>query len=117
MPASWHFGNARIDGGHHRGWIVGHFLDELQDGVRGTTDVEIKWGIHPTGEERASRQDAEDRTTILILISGRFRINLSVASHVLDQPGDYAMWGPGIGHSWRAEADSVVLTVRWPSLP
>ena len=29
-------------------------------------------------------------------------------------------WGihpAGINHSWYAEADSVVITVRWPSLP
>jgi hypothetical protein len=25
--------------------------------------------------------------------------------------GDYAMWGPGIDHSWRAEKDSIVITV------
>jgi quercetin dioxygenase-like cupin family protein len=48
-------------------------------------------------------------------VKGRFRVDLSVDSLVLEQEGDYAMWGPGIGHSWRAEEDSVVVTVRWPS--
>jgi quercetin dioxygenase-like cupin family protein len=38
-----------------------------------------------------------------------------VDSFVLEQEGDYAMWGPGIGHSWHAEEDTVVITVRWPS--
>jgi hypothetical protein len=27
------------------------------------------------------------------------------------------MWGAGTDHSWRAEEDSVVITVRWPSVP
>ncbi len=27
------------------------------------------------------------------------------------------VWGPGIDHCWQAEADSVVITVRWPSIP
>ena len=58
----------------------------------------------------------ETRTTVLLLVSGRFRLDLSVESYILEQ-GDYAMWGPGIGHSWRAEEDSVVVTVRWPSTP
>ena len=27
------------------------------------------------------------------------------------------VWGRGVDHSWYAEEDSVVLTVRWPSVP
>lgn len=51
----------------------------MDDGdVRRTKDVEIKWGVHPAGEQRASWYDHEDRTTILVLISGRFRIDLSI---------------------------------------
>jgi quercetin dioxygenase-like cupin family protein len=84
-----------------------------QGDVRRNDDVEIKWGIHPSGEAREAWHDDESRTTVLILIKGRFRIDLSVGSHVLEREGDYAMWGPGIGHSWKAEDDSVVLTVRW----
>jgi quercetin dioxygenase-like cupin family protein len=83
--------------------------------VRQSGAVEIKWGIHASGEERADWQGDESRTTVLLLVKGRFRVNLSVDRLVLEQEGDYAMWGPGIGHSWRAEEDSVVITVRWPS--
>jgi hypothetical protein len=53
----------------------------------------------------------------LLLVKGRFGIELSTGSFVLEREGDYAVWGPGINHSWYAEADSVVITVRWPSLP
>jgi len=53
----------------------------------------------------------------LILVRGRFRLDLSVASTTLEKEGDYAVWGPGIDHSWQAEEDSVVITVRWPSIP
>jgi quercetin dioxygenase-like cupin family protein len=110
---SWFAGNAVRDGKDHRGWIVGHFMD-VGD-VRQSGGVEIKWGIHASGEERADWQADGTRTTVLLLVKGRFRVNLSVDSFVLEQEGDYAMWGPGIGHSWRAEEDSVVVTVRWPS--
>ena len=61
--------------------------------------------------------EEEQRTTILILVRGRFRIDLSVGSALLAEPGDYAMWGPRIAHSWRSEEDSVVVTVRWPAVP
>jgi glyoxylate utilization-related uncharacterized protein len=52
---------------------------------------------------------------VVLLIEGRFRVKLSGGTYVLRRPGDYIMWGPGIGHSWRAEEDSVVVTIRWPS--
>ena len=49
-------------------------------------------------------------------MEGRFRLNLPGEAVVLDTQGDYVMWGTGVDHSWRAEADSVVITVRWPSV-
>jgi hypothetical protein len=109
----WHFGNAVVDGEERRGWLVGAFMDAGD--VRMSTDVEIKWGIHPAGDWRETWFEQEDRTTVLMLVSGRFRIDLSVGSALLYEQGDYATWGPGIGHSWRAEEDSVVVTIRWPS--
>lgn len=110
---NWHFGNAEVDGANHRGWLVGHFIDP--EDIRLSEDVEIKWGIHIAGEERESWHGVEHRTTVLVLVRGRFLINLDASSHVLSSEGDYAMWGPGVGHSWRAEEDSVVITIRWPS--
>lgn len=110
--SQWHFGNASDEGADHRGWVVGAFMDHGD--VRMTKDVEIKWGIHHAGEQRSNWQEEEHRTTVLILVSGRFRIDLSTDHRVLARQGDYAIWGPGIGHSWQAEEDSVVVTVRWP---
>jgi quercetin dioxygenase-like cupin family protein len=116
MADNWHVGNAAIDGEDHRGWLVGHFLG-ASDGVRASEAVEIKWGIHPAGESRGDQQADEQRTTVLLLVNGRFRLELSVGTFVLEKEGDYAIWGPGIDHSWQSEKDSVVITVRWPSLP
>lgn len=110
---TWHFGNASDDGPSHRGWFVGHFIED--DALRRSEDVEIKWGVHPAGDKRASWQGDEHRTTVLLLVSGRFRIELSDTSQVLERQGDYAMWGEGVGHSWEALDDSVVITIRWPS--
>jgi hypothetical protein len=109
----WHFGNAAVDGAEQRGWLVGPFMDPGD--VRASNLVEIKWGVHTAGERREAWFEEEKGTTIVMLVNGRFRIELAVGTALLAEPGDYAMWGPGIGHSWRAEGDSVVVTVRWPA--
>jgi quercetin dioxygenase-like cupin family protein len=116
MADNWYVGNAAIDGKDHRGWLVGHFLDDTA-GVRASEAVEIKWGIHPAGEERDAWNTDERRTTVILLVKGRFRLELSAETFVLKEEGDYAMWGPGIDHAWHAEEDSVVITIRWPSSP
>jgi hypothetical protein len=53
---------------------------------------------------------------MLMLISGRFRVELPGRDVLLAKQGDYVVFH-GIGHSWQAEEESVVLAVRWPSVP
>lgn len=108
-------GNAGKDGALDQGWLLGHFKDVGDP--RHSDAVEIKWGVHPRGDERARWVHGEERTALLVLISGRFRVELPGCSVVLDQQGDYVVWGHGVDHSWFAEEESVVLTVRWPSVP
>ena len=118
MADNWHVGNAADEADEHRGWMLGHFMAEPgSPSVRATNALEVKWGIHPAGQERPAWTSGDDRTTMVILVSGRFYVNLKVGSVLLERQGDYAVWGPGIDHSWKAEDDSVVITVRWPSLP
>jgi quercetin dioxygenase-like cupin family protein len=116
MADNWHTGNAASDGRDYRGWIVGHFVGDERN-VRASEAVEIKWGIHPAGEGRPDWTTDEQRTTVLLLVKGRFRLELTVGTIVLKDQGDYAMWGPGIEHSWQAEEDSILITMRWPSTP
>lgn len=117
MSDTWYTGNADDDADQHRGWLLGHFIAPETPGsaVRNTGDLEIKWGIHPAGQERPEWTADDQRTTLLLLVSGRFRLDLTVGSTTLQKQGDYIVWGPGIDHSWQAEEDSVVITVRWPS--
>ena len=49
MSGNWYRGNAEEDGLEYRGWLLGHFIDPAE-GVRHSTDVKVKWGIHPAGE-------------------------------------------------------------------
>ena len=114
MAGQWRFGNAAEDSRDDRGWLLGHFIRPLED-VRHSNDVEVKWGIHPAGEQRAEWTSGDRRTNLLLLVEGAFRIDLTEGSRVLSTRGDYAMWGPGIDHSWEALSDSVVVAVRWPS--
>jgi hypothetical protein len=97
-----------------RGWLVGHFIEPADD-VRSTDEVEVKWGAHHAGDKRPDWTSGDRRTTLVLLVEGKFRVDLTEGSSVLSDQGTYVMWGPGIDHSWEALADSVVITVRWPS--
>ena len=128
MSDNWHAGNAAEDSADYRGWLVGHFIDPSHGTMRKTTDLEVKWGIHPAGDKRVAWTEGEDRTTLVVLVSGKFRVDLSTKTSgdlqpgwsmnpvTLERQGDYLTWGPGTDHSWQAEEDSVVITVRWPSI-
>jgi hypothetical protein len=108
-------GNANVDAATDHGWLLGHF--KPFGDPRHSDGVEIKWGTHSPGDERAEWVRGEERTALLILISGRFRVELPGRSVLLAERGDYVVWGKGVDHSWHAEEESVVLTVRWPSVP
>ncbi|WP_242547350.1 signal peptidase I [Amycolatopsis sp. MtRt-6] len=110
----WTAGNANEDAADTRGWLVGHFIDPSQ-GVRASKDVEVKWANHPAGDKRPEWTSDDQRTTLVMLVSGEFRVEVTGGGKIMTRQGDYVMWGPGIDHSWEALADSVVLTVRWPS--
>ena len=116
MSDSVYVGRAVPDGIANQGWLLGHFMPPGT--VLHSADVEVKWGVHPPGERRAAWATAETRTALLVLIRGGFDIELRDRTVLLREPGDYVVWGPGEDHSWQAgPEETVVLTVRWPSLP
>jgi quercetin dioxygenase-like cupin family protein len=116
VTRNWHQGNAAEDGRETRGWLLGHFIDPAQ-GVRSTKDLEVKWGVHPAGEKRPDWTADDQRTTLVLLVEGHFVVHLTEGTATMSRQGDYAVWGPGVDHSWEALSNSVVITVRWPSLP
>ncbi|MCD0449977.1 signal peptidase I [Actinocorallia sp. API 0066] len=115
MADDIYVGNANVDALAEQGWLLGHFMPDGD--ARHSADVEIKWGVHRPGDERAEWVRGERRTALLVLISGRFRVEVPGRSVLLKEQGDYVVWGHGVDHSWVAEEESVVLTVRWPSVP
>ncbi|MFE9603837.1 signal peptidase I [Streptomyces hokutonensis] len=114
MSGNIYVGNAGKDAPLDSGWLLGHFKDA--DDPRHTDAVEVKWGIHPQGDERLEWVRGDERTALLVLVSGRFRVEFPERSVLLEQQGDYVVWGPGVDHSWFAEEESVLVTVRWPSV-
>jgi hypothetical protein len=75
--------------------VVGHFID---DNLHRSEDVEIKWGIHPNGNSDASGRETNMEPPCRYSSPAGFRINLSTAGYVFEREGDYAIWGPGVGH-------------------
>jgi hypothetical protein len=114
MADAIYAGSAPEDAVACRGWLLGHFMPPGD--VRHSADVEIKWGVHPRGDQRAQWVTAEVRTALIVLVSGRFRIDFPERSVVLAERGDYVVF-QGVDHSWFAEQDSVIVGVRWPSVP
>jgi hypothetical protein len=114
MAETIYMGNASADASVDRGWLLGHF--KPAGDARHSDDVEIKWAIHPPGDQRPQWVAGEKRSALLLLISGRFRVELPGRRVLLAQQGDYVVFH-GVSHSWHAEEASVVLAVRWPSIP
>ncbi|MCI0386981.1 signal peptidase I [Streptomyces sp. CNQ085] len=115
MDDNVYTGRAEPDAALDRGWLLGHFKDAGDPRHSGA--LEIKWGVHPRGERRRQWVRGEERATFQILIEGRFRVEFPGRAVVLAERGDYVVWGRGVDHSWVAEEDSTLLTVRWPSVP
>jgi hypothetical protein len=63
--------------------------------VRSSKAVEVKWGILPAGEKRAAWTTDDQRTTLVLLVSGNLKVELEVASFMLEGQGDYLVWRPG----------------------
>jgi hypothetical protein len=128
-------GNAVTDGRVFNQWFVGdiynwsegredeHFHSNF--GLRDTRSVEVKWGIHKKGEQRSPGWvSGSGKLSLSILIRGRFSLRFRKPEdrdreweHILAVEGDYVIWNEVIEHTWRAEEDSTILTIRWRDLP
>jgi hypothetical protein len=106
-------GYAPDDAATARGWLIGHFRQPPD--ARHSADVEIKWAAHRRGERRTRWVTGERRSAAIMLISGRFRIELPGRQVVLARQGDYVVFH-GVDHCWEAEEDSLIVGVRWPSV-
>jgi hypothetical protein len=116
---SFYFGNAVADQVRNSGWFVGQFVSpEL--GLRHQSDVEVKWGVHPDGEKRPRPWATGHATTVSVRIRGSLRVTFHIGDTpqivTLRQEGDYLIFAPDAVHSWEAIGDTIVLSVRFPSI-
>jgi quercetin dioxygenase-like cupin family protein len=79
--------------------------------------VELKWFTHRPGEVRSEWAPASPVQTLNLLIRGRFVLVFPDQEVALEREGDFVLFGPGVAHSYRSVEESLILTVRWPSLP
>lgn len=110
------FGNAADASKDTRGWFAGHFIAGEKNPLR-TEDLELKWYTHAKGETREQWAPANSVRTLNILIRGHFVLLFPNQEVALRKEGDYVLFGPGVPHSYRSVEESLVLTVRWPSVP
>lgn len=116
----------------HTNWLVGdhpaipaeslRFLRHLGHpaGPEPAANLAVKWFVHDPAdppEWGQAKPPSVGRTLSLLAGPGAFELCFrrgeDEAVVVLEEPGDFALWGPGLAHSWRVLAPSVVLTVRW----
>ncbi len=116
----------------HTNWVVGEHpgipVESLRflrhsahpEGAQQVENLALKWFVHnpadPPGWGQA-KPLSHGYTLSLLAEEGGFELCLRCLDqemHVLlESPGDYVIWGPGIGHSWRAIKRSAVMTLRW----
>jgi len=116
---SFYVGNAKADQVGRGGWFIGQFVP-AELGLRRQTEVELKWGVHPDGERRAQPWASRNGVTISVLIEGSLKLTFHTGDSqeevILRTKGDYVMFGPEVVHSWEAIGDTIVLSVRFPSV-
>ena len=108
-------GNVAIASKDTRGWFLGHFMPGDDNALR-TSDLELKWYTHARGETRPDWAPGNPVKTLNILLRGHFVLLFPDREVALRQEGDFVLFGPDVPHSFRSEQESLVLTVRWPSL-
>ena len=109
-------GNAVDASKDTRGWFLGHFMPGDDNPLR-TSELELKWYTHAKGETRSEWAPGNPVRTLNILLRGHFVLLFPDREIALTKEGDFVHFGPGVPHSFRSEQESLVLTVRWPSLP
>ena len=124
-------GNAADAGAASRGWFVGDLAawaasrgETLDPTVtsRQSTHLQVKWFVHPPGDERAAWAGTDGYFSLSVLVEGDMRFDFrdvagAERSVRVTQRGDYVLWhGPTYAHSWRTDGGCTLITVRWPAI-
>jgi hypothetical protein len=130
-PPTLETGNAADAGAASRGWFVGDLATwaasrgEMLDPTatpRHSGHLQVKWLVHPPGDERPAWADPDECFSLSVLVDGEMRFDFRDATGAersvrVTRRGDYVLWhGPTYAHSWRTDDGCTLFTVRWPAL-
>ena len=110
--------------------------DGHPDGAQAVEGMALKWFAHSPAdppEWGENKPLSTGRTLSLLAGPGAFELwfarggvgggeavgsdgSAEVSEEVsvlLEDPGDFALWGPGLAHRWRVWQPSLVVTLRW----
>jgi len=106
-----------IEKRHGNLWVMGHFMEPGSPFQ--TDDLEIKWGLHHPGESKNSFGTNSQAKTLAILIRGKTSLKFPDQKQeiILEKEGDYVYWDRGVRHRWSVLEETLVITIRWPSIP
>ena len=85
------FGNAKEEGANRGGWFLGHFITP-EGHPRSTEDLEVKWGVHSSGDSRTEWAVNHQAAIFSIPINKRFCLKFEDREIVLSREGDYVLW-------------------------
>lgn len=116
----------------HTNWVVGDHpaippesLRFLRHGgsfedPQQVRDLALKWFAHSPAdppEWGEGKPLSTGRTLSLLAGEGSFELCFQRDGKevrvLLEEPGDFAAWGPGLEHRWRVLQPSLVITLRW----
>jgi hypothetical protein len=110
-------GNVNTKANGQRNWIIGHFIESSSPFH--SQDFEVKWSKLSKGEAKSQVGSNGIAKTLAILAYGKQQINFPATNDValLANEGDYVFFESGVEHSWEALEDTLLITIRWPSIP
>jgi len=90
---------------------------------RKAKNVCVKWFVHRTSQPvkwGRKKPTSKGRTISLLAGDGEFELVFWQGDQeykvILNRPGDFAIWGPGLEHSWKPIQTSTIVTIRWVPL-
>ena len=98
-------------------WVMGHFIDPKSP--LHSKDLEIKWALHHPGESQNVTVVNKKSKTLAILIRGKTSLKFPDKKKeiILKKEGDYVYWDEGVSHNWKVFEESLIIAIRWPSIP
>jgi len=89
-------------------------------GAQLVENLALKWFLHDPGDPVAwgeAKPISNGHTLSILAGPGAFELRFWRGGEelglLLEAPGDFALWGPGLAHSWRPLESSMVMTLRW----